>query len=270
MIETVAAECETVRASVGDRGDHIATVVLDRPEARNALNAQLRSELTDVLAAVADSSVRTVVLTGSDESESFVAGADVNDLKDRGPLEQRHASRRPRVYERVANLPQPVIARVNGWALGGGCELALSADIRIAHERATLGQPEIGLGLIPGGGATQRLPRLVGEGQAMRLILSGELLDATEAADIGLVEEVCDDASFDERVDELANRMARHSPVALEVGKEAVRAAGRMDLDAGIDYEAELFAMLFGHEDVAEGIEAHLEERDPEWADRPW
>lgn len=270
MIEAVAAECDTVRATVGDRGDHVASVVLDRPEARNALNGQLRAELTEVLEAIAESSIRVVVLTGSAESDSFVAGADVNDLKERGPLEQRHASRRPRVYERVANLPQPVIARVNGWALGGGCELALAADVRIAHERATLGQPEIGLGLIPGGGATQRLPRLIGEGQAMRLILSGELLDATEAAEIGLVDEVCDEESFDQRVDELANQMAAHSPVALEVGKEAVRAAGRMDLDTGIDYEAELFAMLFGHGDVAEGINAHLEDRDPEWHDRPW
>jgi enoyl-CoA hydratase len=270
MIESCAADCETIRATVGERGDHVATVILDRPDARNALNAQLRGELTEVLGAIAESSVRVVVLTGSPESEAFVAGADVRELRDRGPLEQRHASRRPRVYERVAELPQPVIARVNGWALGGGCELALATDLRVAHERATLGQPEIGLGLIPGGGATQRLPRLVGEGQAMRLILTGELLDAEEALEIGLVDEVCDEGTLDERVNELARGMARHSPVALELGKEAVRAAGRMDLPDGIDYEAELFSALFAHEDVPEGIDAHLEGREPNWTDRPW
>lgn len=270
MIGEVAADCETVAVSVGDRGEHVATVTLDRPDARNALNAQLRSELADVLTAIADSDVRVVVLTGSAESEAFVAGADVRELRDRGPFEQRAASQRPRVYERVAQLPQPVIARVNGWALGGGCELALACDVRIAHEDATLGQPEITLGLIPGGGATQRLPRLVGAGQAMRLVLSGELLAAAEAADIGLVDEVHAGDRFDDRVTELATRMAGHSPVALQLGKEAVRAAGRMDLADGIDYEAELFAALFGHDDVNEGIDAHLEDREPEWHDRPW
>lgn len=270
MIEEIAADCETVRTTVGERADGVATVILDRPEARNALNGTLRAELAAVLEAIAESSVRVVVLTGSPESEAFVAGADVRELRDRGPLEQRHASERPRVYERVAELPQPVIARVNGWALGGGCELALAADVRIAHREATLGQPEITLGLIPGGGATQRLPRLVGPGQAMRLILTGELVDAEEAAEIGLVDEVHDAETFDERVDELASRMASHSPVALELAKEAVRAAGRMDLEDGIDYEAELFAALFGHDDVKEGIDAHLEDREPEWHDRPW
>lgn len=270
MIESVAAECETVRATVGERGEHVATITLDRPGARNALNTQLREELKAVLDAVEESSVRVVILTGSAESEAFVAGADVRELRDRGPLEQRHASRRPRVYERVDDLPQPVIARINGWALGGGCELALAADVRIAHEDATLGQPEISLGLIPGGGGTQRLPRLVGEGHAMRLILSGELVGAEEAAEIGLVDEVCEDSAFDDRVDELATRMAGHSPVALEHAKRAVKAASRMDLEDGIEYEAELFASLFGHGDVAEGIDAHLEDREPEWDERPW
>lgn len=267
MIEEVAADCETVRAAVAEG---VVTVTMDRPEARNALNGTLRAELSTVLEAIGESSVRVVVLTGSAESEAFVAGADVRELRDRGPLEQRHASQRPRVYERVAELPQPVIARINGWALGGGCELALAADIRIAHVDATLGQPEITLGLIPGGGATQRLPRLVGPGQAMRLILTGELVDATEAHEIGLVDEVHDSETFDERVEAMASRMASHSPVALEFAKQAVRAAGRMGLEDGIDYEAELFAALFGHEDVREGIDAHLEDREPEWHDRPW
>ncbi|WP_132058532.1 enoyl-CoA hydratase/isomerase family protein [Halorussus amylolyticus] len=263
--EAVAGECETVSVSVGDRTEYVATVTLSRPDARNALNAQLRAELKDVLDAVEASDVRVVVLTGSAESGAFVAGADVKELRERGPLEQREASKRPRVYEYVDDLEQPVIAAINGHALGGGCELAQACDVRIAREDAKLGQPEINLGIMPGGGGTQRLARLVGEGQAMRLILSGEIIDAAEARDIGLVDEVCDDGEFEERVTELAGRMAAKSPLALEFAKKAVKASSRMDLDAGIEYEAELFAQLFAAEDKNEGIDAFLDGRDPEW-----
>jgi enoyl-CoA hydratase len=197
-VEEAAADCDLVDAAVGDRAEHVATVTIDRPDARNALNAQVRAELKSVLDAVeATDDVRVVVLTGSDEAKAFVAGADVTELRERDLLAQREASKRPRVYEYVDDLRQPVIARVNGHALGGGCELAQACDVRIAHARAKLGQPEITLGIMPGGGATQRLPRLVGEGQAMRLILSGELVDAEEAYDIGLVDEVCGDDGFD-------------------------------------------------------------------------
>ena len=266
--EAVAADCDHVAVTVDERADGVATVTLDRPDARNALNAQVRSELKRVCDALEASDVRVVVLTGSEEAGAFVAGADVAELRDRGMFEQRAASARPRVYERVADLAQPVIARVNGHALGGGCELALACDVRIAHEDAKLGQPEITLGIMPGGGATQRLPRLVGEGQAMRLILSGELVDATEAKRIGLVDEACGDDAFDERVNDLAGSMAANAPVALEHAKRAVKAAGRMDLDSGVEYEAELFAQLFATADKDEGIDAFLEERDPEWQGR--
>ena len=160
--------------------------------------------------------------------------------------------------------PAFVIARISGHALGGGCELAQACDVRIAHERVKPGHPEITLGLVPGGG-TQRLPRLVGEGQAMRLILSGELVDAGEAADVGLVDEVHGDNNFDERVDELAAAMAQNSPLALEFAKKAVSAASRMDLDDGIEYEAELFAQLCTTADKNEGIDDFLEDRKPEW-----
>ncbi|MFB6296998.1 MAG: enoyl-CoA hydratase/isomerase family protein [Salinirussus sp.] len=267
-VEEVAAECGTVDASVGDRVAGVATVELNRPDARNALDTQLRTELKRVLDAVDDSDVRVTVLTGASEADAFVAGADVSELRDRGAIDQREASKRPRVYERVDEVTMPVIARINGHALGGGCELAQACDVRIAHERAKLGQPEINLGIIPGGGATQRLPRLVGEGTAMRLILSGELVDAAEAAEIGLVDEVCGDDEFDDRVYELAGAMAEKSPLALEFGKKAVGAASRMDLEAGIEYEAELFAQLFATEDKNEGIDAFFEDRDPEWQGR--
>ncbi|WP_336358895.1 enoyl-CoA hydratase/isomerase family protein [Haloarcula sp. CGMCC 1.6347] len=260
-----AADCETVSVSVGDRVENVATVELCRPEARNALNTQLRSEFKQVFDAVPDSDVRAVVLTGAADTGAFVAGADVTELRERDMLQQRDASKRPRVYEYVDECPMPVIARINGHALGGGCELIQAADIRIAHTDAKFGQPEINLGIMPGGGGTQRLPRLVGEGHAMRLILTGELIDATEAADIGLVDEVHDDDSFDERVYDLASSIAEKSPAALEFAKKSVRASSRMDLEAGIEYEAELFAQLFATGDKDEGIDAFLEDREPEW-----
>lgn len=264
--EQVANECETVDATVEE---YVATVTLKRPDARNALNAQLRAELKDVLDVVeSDPDVRVVVLTGANEAKAFVAGADVKELRQRDAMEQREASKRPRVYEYVDDLEKPVIGALNGHALGGGCELAQACDVRIAHERAKLGQPEINLGIMPGGGGTQRLTRLVGEGQAMRLVLSGEIIDAEEAHDIGLVDEVCADDEFEDRVYELAGRMADKSPKALELTKKAVKASSRMDLEAGIEYEAELFALLFASEDKNEGIDAFLEDREPEWEDR--
>ncbi|MFC7071566.1 enoyl-CoA hydratase/isomerase family protein [Halovenus rubra] len=265
-IEEIATTCDLLSATVGDHVEGVTTVTLNRPDARNALNGQLRSELKELLAAVDDSDVRVVVLTGADEAKAFVAGADVEELRERSAIEQREASKRPRVYETVDDLRQPVIARINGHALGGGSELALACDVRIAHERAKIGQPEINLGIIPGGGGTQRLPRLVGEGQAMRLILSGELIEAAEARDIGLVDIVCDDEEeLDDEVYGLAESMAAKSPIALEIAKEAVKGGSRMDLEAGIEYEAELFATLFSTEDKDEGIDAFFEDRDPNW-----
>jgi len=261
-----AADFETVRVAVGERVDRVATVAIDRPEARNALNAQVRAELKTAFDAIGASDLRAVVLTGAEGSGAFVAGADVTEFADRDAVDQREASERPRVYERVDGCPIPVIARVNGHALGGGSELALACDVRIAHADAKLGQPEIGLGIMPGGGATQRLPRLVGEGQAMRLILSGEIVDAPEAAEIGLVDEVHGDDAFDDRVYELAGMMAAKSPVALRRAKRAIKAASRMDLDRGIEYEAELFAGLFDTADKDEGVRAFLEDREPEWS----
>jgi enoyl-CoA hydratase len=263
--EPHADDCDLVRFALDDG---VARVTIDRPDARNALNAQVRTELKRVVGRIADSDVRVVVLTGADEAKAFVAGADVSELRERDTFEQREASRRPRVYEAVADLPQPVVARLNGHALGGGCELALACDVRVAHERAKLGQPEVNLGLIPGGGGTQRLPRLVGEGQAMRLILTGELVSAEEARELGLVDVVCTDEEFDERVDDIARSMADKSPLALELGKEAIRASSRLGLEDGLDYEANLFVQLFSSHDKNEGIDAFFEERDPEWEGR--
>lgn len=269
-VVTVAADCDHVSVAIDEPDEGVATVTLSRPDARNALDAQLRRELIAVCGALddpdRDAGVRVVVLTGDDAGKAFVAGADVTELRDRNAPEQRRVSERPRVYETVAALRQPVIARINGHALGGGCELALACDVRIAHERARLGQPEIGLGIMPGGGATQRLPRLVGEGEAMKLALTGELIDAAAAAEKGLVEEAHPDDAFDDRIAELAGAMATKSPTALFRTKEAVRASARLPLDRGIDYEAELFVGLFDTADKAEGIAAFLEDREPEWS----
>jgi enoyl-CoA hydratase len=267
-LEATAADNEFVDIAVGDRAEHVATVTINRPEAKNAMNATVRSELKEALQAIEDSTVRAVVLTGGEEGDAFVAGADVEELRERSALEQREVSKRPRVYEMVDQLRQPVIARINGHALGGGSELALACDIRIARRNAKMGQPEINLGFIPGGGATQRLPRIVGEGQAMRLILSGEMISTDEAERIGLVDEVLDPGEFDDRIYELAEKIASKSPVALEFAKQAVRSASRMDLEQGIEYEVELFVQLFGTEDKNEGIDAFFEGRSPEWKGR--
>ena len=277
----------------------VTTVVIDRPDARNALNAAVREELRAVFDVIADAgtasggdtdetgasdadatdradtvdthtlpSVRAVVLTGSDDAKAFVAGADVRELRERGVVEQREASRRPRVYETVADCPVPVVARVNGHALGGGCELAQACDVRIAREDAKLGQPEVGLGLMPGGGGTQRLPRLVGLGQAMRLVLSGDVVAAPEAAEIGLVDEAVPPDRLDETVYDLAGAIADNPPVAVRHATEALRASQERSLDAGLDYERELFVDLFATADREEGIDAFLDGRDPEWRGR--
>ena len=264
-LDAVAAELETLDVSVGDDIEHCVTVTFDRPDARNAMNQQLRDEFARLADRIEDSDARVVVLTGSDESQSFVAGADVTDLQDRTALEQRERSKRPRIYERVENLRQPVIARVNGYAFGGGCELAMACDVRIAHADVKFGLPEITLGLIPGGGGTQRLPRLIGEGQAMRLILSGDPIDATEARELGLVDVVCEPDELDAEVADLAGSIADRSPVALEFAKRAVKASSQLGLEDGIDYEAELFAQVLAAEDSTEGINAFLEDREPEW-----
>ncbi|MGI9189221.1 MAG: enoyl-CoA hydratase/isomerase family protein [Longimicrobiaceae bacterium] len=243
----------------------VAIVTIDRPEKRNALNAAVRRELLEALDALReDGDARVLVITGAGE-KAFVAGADIGEFAERTPLEQRGAMSGRRVFDEVAAYPKPVIAMVNGYALGGGCELALACDLRIAADTAQLGQPEINLGIIPGGGGTQRLPRVVGTGQAMRLVLTGELIDATEALRIGLVDLVFPAGELRERTLEIATRVAEKSPVALRLAKAAVRAAAEMPLTAGLAHEKELFVTCFGSDDKAEGIAAFLKKRSPDF-----
>ncbi|HZG43201.1 MAG TPA: enoyl-CoA hydratase-related protein, partial [Longimicrobium sp.] len=239
-----------------DRDGAVAIVTIDRPEKRNALSAQVRAELIALLDALRDDdSVRVLVVTGAGD-KAFVAGADIGEFAQRTPLEQRAAMTGRRVFDEVAAYPKPVLAMINGLALGGGCELALACDVRLAADTAKLGQPEINLGIIPGGGGTQRLPRVVGTGQAMRLILSGEIIGAAEALRIGLVDVVHSAAELRERTLEFARGMAAKSPVALRMAKSAVRAAADMPLAAGLQYETEAFITCFGSDDKREGVAA--------------
>ena len=246
----------------------VATVTVNRPDKRNALNSQVRSEVVAALDALrADDSVRVVVFTGAGD-KAFVAGADIGEFAQRTPLEQREAMTGRRVFDEIAAFPKPTVAMINGFCLGGGCELALACDVRVASDAARLGQPEINLGIIPGGGGTQRLPRVVGTGQAMRLILSGEIVDAAEALRIGLVDVVHPAAELRERTMEFARGMAARSPVALRMAKAAVRAAAEMPLAAGLAYETELFVTCFGSDDKREGVAAFLEKRPAEFTGR--
>lgn len=246
----------------------IALVTLNRPEKRNALNGALRCRLLGVLNDIrADRAVRVVVLTGAGD-KAFVAGADIGEFEGRTPVDQFRVMREPSVFDAIEAFPKPVIAMINGFALGGGCELAMACDIRIAAEGARLGQPEVNLGIIPGGGGTQRLPRLVGLGNAYRLLYTGELVDAKEALRIGLVDEVVPAAQLRDHVMQLAGVMATRSPVALQLIKEAVRASVRTPLDEGLRQETTLFGVAFASEDKAEGVKAFMEKRQPEFKGR--
>lgn len=256
------------QAIVLERREGIAIITLNRPEKLNALNAGLRDELTRAVDAMAfDETVKVVVLHGAGE-KAFVAGADVAEFAARTPTEQREVYRHRRVYDAVADFPKPIIAAIHGHCLGGGCELALACDLRVADRTARFAQAEIRLGLIPGAGGTQRLARLVGPGQAMRMALTGDVVDAEEALRIGLVEFLVDEGEHLERALELARRMCRWSPVALRLAKQSVRAALETPLQAGLELEKELFLAAFSSDDGQEGVRAFIEKREPHYRGR--
>ncbi len=251
-----------------EREGRVAILTVNRPDKLNALNEQVRTEMLAALAEVEhDEGVGVVVLTGAGE-KSFIAGADIGEFAGRTPFDQRHAMRSPRIFDVMAAFPKPVVAMINGFCLGGGCELAMSCDLRIASEKARFGQPEIKLGLIPGGGGTQRLSRLVGLGHAMRLVLSGDMIGAAEAREIGLVEMVVPHDELRARTLELAAKIAAMSPLALRVSKEALRAAERLPIEEGILYERDLFCLCFSSADKEEGVQAFLEKRPARWQGR--
>lgn len=237
----------------------IATITLDRPDKLNALNEEVRQELMRIVDELGrDDSVKVAILHGAGD-KAFVAGADVAEFASRTVNEQRKVYEQRRVYDAVAAFPKPIIAAIHGFCLGGGSELALACDLRVADRTARFSQAEIRLGLIPGAGGTQRLARLVGAGQAMRIALTGDFIDAEEAYRIGLVEFLVDEGQHLEKARDLASRMARWSPVALRLVKQSVQAAFETPLSAGLALEKELFLAAFGSDEGREGVRAFVE-----------
>lgn len=239
----------------------IATVTLNRPKVLNALNNQVFNDLADAaLALGADDSVRVVIITGG--NKVFAAGADIGQMASATAVDVSTGDRPSlRAFHLIESMPKPVIAAISGYALGGGCELALVADVRIAADNAQLGLPEIKLGILPGGGGTQRLPRLIGSGRAKELIFSGDFINAEEAWRIGLVNKVVPADQLFEEALKMAKRFAARGAVALNMAKSAVNEGLRMDLEAGLQYEHKCFSLLFATEDQKEGMKAFIEKR---------
>lgn len=244
---------------------YVALVTFNRPDKMNALNLEVRRALFAALAELRDDDeVRVVVLTGAGE-KAFIAGADIGEFEGMAPVAQYRAMQRGNIFSAMEEFPKPIIAMINGYCLGGGCELSMACDIRVASSRAKLGQPEINLGLIPGGGGTQRLPRLVGEGQAMKMIMTGEIISASEAHRIGLVEQVFEPENLREATLEMARTIASRSPIALQAAKESILAARRMPMDEGLKFERAWFGLLFSTDDMTEGVDAFLSKRQAEF-----
>ncbi len=244
-----------------DRQGAIVTLTLNRPEVRNALDARVMDDLRRaVLAMRHDESVRAIVLTGA--GKAFAAGADIRELADLTPDAARdHALRGQHVFDLIEGLGKPVIAAINGYALGGGCELAMACAIRIAADTAVLGQPEVDLGLIPGYGGTQRLPRLIGSGRALELLLTGARISAAEAHRLGLVNEVVPAADLTSRAAALAATLASKPPLAVKCILEAVNRGRDLPLPEAQRLEAALFGLVASTEDMREGTRAFLEKR---------
>ena len=250
-----------------DLAESIATLTIDRPAVRNALNLETVRECHAALAELAATSdVGVLIVTGAGDN-AFVSGADINDIRARG-LEEGLAAINSSLFAAVERFPRPTIAAINGYALGGGCELALACDIRLASEAARFGQPELGLGIIPGAGATQRLPRVVGLGWAKHLILTGEIIDAAKALDIGLVTAIVPSAQLQAYAREVARKILRQGPLAARLAKLALNASARVDLDSGLLIETLAQAICYDSADKLEGTAAFLEKRTPKFSGR--
>jgi enoyl-CoA hydratase len=241
----------------------VVILTINRPDKLNALNSKVHAEGVAALDELkTDDSARVIVITGAGE-KSFIAGADISEFAGQTPTSQRNLFHQRSLFNSLDTFPKPVIAMINGFCLGGGCELALACDIRIANEKARFGQPEINLGIIPGGGGTQRLTRLIGEGKSMEMILTGDMIDAPTALQLGLVNHVFTSEELETKTIALASKIAEKSPIALQLAKEAVKLASRSNLDEGLRREVDLFAVCFSTEDKEEGVSAFLEKRMP-------
>jgi enoyl-CoA hydratase/carnithine racemase len=251
---------------IAERRGHVGIARLNRPEARNALSPGLLNLLGDIVEAWdADPDVRCIVIAGSDGY--FAAGADINEMRDRD-FQDAMVAPTARFWPRLAATGTPLIAAVSGFALGGGCELALHCDMIVASETAEFGQPEIMLGIIPGAGGTQRLARVVGKQRAMELVITGRRIDAHEAHRVGIVNEVTGKKEWLERAVELAQLVASRPPIATRLAKQAVLAAEETTLTAGLENERRLYELAMATEDRVEGMTAFLEKRKPEFRGR--
>ena len=245
-----------------EKKDDIGILTVNRPDKMNAISNELTSELSSLLDELEkDDKLRVLVITGAGD-KAFVAGADIQELVDRDARMGRRVSReRQEIFSRIENLPVPVIAAVNGYALGGGLELALACNIRVCSEKAQFGAPEVKLGIIPGDGGTQRLPRLVGLGRGMEMVLTGDFIDAQEAYRIGLVNKVVPPEELMNAAMELAQKIASRPPLAVRYAKEAVNRSQEGDKASGFALESYLHALTCTTEDKKEGVAAFLEKR---------
>jgi enoyl-CoA hydratase len=249
-----------------EKDQNLAVLTINRPKVLNALNAETVEEIGQAIEQLeADPEVRVIIITGAGD-RAFVAGADIAYMSGLTPLEARDFARKgQRVLSKIENLSKPVIAAINGYALGGGCELAMACDIRVASEKAKIGQPEVSLGIMAGFGGTQRLTRLVNPGWAKEILFTGDQYDAQTARSIGLVNHVVPPEHLLDFCRELAGRIARQGPVAVRLTKEAVNEGLEMDLEKALIHEADLFGVLFSTRDSKEGLKAFLEKRKPEF-----
>ena len=251
-----------------DKQDGIATITINRPEVRNALDTKTREELLSAVEDVTqDNDIKVVIFTGAGE-KAFIAGADITVFKELNPpgiLDFSYTLGNMGLFQKIRQLDKPTLAAVNGYALGGGCELMMCCDIRIASENASFGQPEINIGIMPGAGGTQMLPKLVGIGRAKELCFTGDLIDATEADRIGLVNRVVPLEKLQETVQALARKMTKKSPLILKYIKRSLNASLQTSLDEGLAFETQSLSTCFGTEDKVEGISAFLEKRKPEF-----
>ncbi len=247
-----------------EKQENIATILINRPEAMNALNSETLSDLKSAILAVkCDENVKVVIVTGSGD-KAFVAGADIKEMENMSPMEARNFLLFGQyVFNELENLEKPTIAAVNGFALGGGCELALACDMILASENAKLGLPEVSLGLHPGFGGTQRLPRLIGKAKAKELIFTGDIIDAHEALKIGLVNRVLPNDLLLEEAKSLAKKIMSRGGIAIKLAKAAINVGTETSLEKGLAYEAETASITFSTQDKKEGVKAFLEKRKP-------
>lgn len=247
---------------------YIAKITMNRPKALNALNSEVLDELDKCLDEIkANNDLRVLIITG--EGRSFIAGADIKEMSELTGLEAKaFGNKGLSVFRKIETLPIPVIAAVNGFALGGGCELAMSCDIRIASNKALFGQPEVGLGLIPGFGGTQRLQRLVGQGWAKYLIYSAENIKADKALEIGLVQDVVEVEELEERVNTLAEAIASKAPIAEKLAKEAINQGAQVDIDQAMRIEENAFGLVFTTEDKNIGTQAFINKEKAEFQNK--